>query len=215
MKRLIVILLILLGLGSKGQTFEEIKSLAYQGNERAQYNLALSFYTGELLEQNIDSAVFWFTKSAEAGVAFAQYNLGLIYHQGSGVRKNDVEAEKWFLMAARHYDDECQSGSRGDAVQWFTLAALQNYPDAQNMLGNVYLSGEGATVDYQKALKWYKLAAVEGHPVAMFNLGYMYYYGRGVYPNKTIAAHWIKKAMSAGNNTAKEFWELRGLEKHL
>jgi TPR repeat protein len=113
------------------------------------------------------------------------------------------------------YSGNCGSNSRGFSVPWFQMAAKQGHLDAQNMLGNIYLGGEGVIVDYQKALKWYKMAAAEGHPEAQFNLGWMYYYGRGVTKNNEIAAMCMKRASDKGNQKAKIFIQSNRLERYL
>lgn len=63
--------------------------------------------------------------------------------------------------------------------------------DAQNMLGELYETGEGTESDegpnYEKAILYYKKAVTQGHPRAMFNLGALYETGLGVDNNLNLA----------------------------
>ncbi|MDB4678164.1 sel1 repeat family protein [bacterium] len=89
------------------------------------------------------------------------------------------------------------------------------YEAAQNMLGNIYLSGDGVIVNYQKALKWYRLSAKSGYSEGQFNLGWMYYYGRGITKNNSLAAMWIQRAADQGNMKAITFMKTNRLERFL
>jgi TPR repeat protein len=46
------------------------------------------------------TAVAWFRKSAEQGVARAQFTLGLMYVTGQGVLQDNVYAHMWWNIAA-------------------------------------------------------------------------------------------------------------------
>ncbi len=61
-----------------GQTFEEAKVKAEQGDAAAQFNLGVMYSFGDGVLQDDKEAVRWYRKSAEQGVAEAQYNLGVI-----------------------------------------------------------------------------------------------------------------------------------------
>ena len=54
------------------------------------------------LKQNYESAVFWYTKAAEAGNEYAQYNLGRCYEFGMGIEKSFEKAIYWYKKAARN-----------------------------------------------------------------------------------------------------------------
>ncbi len=53
-------------------------------------------------------------------------------------------------------------------------------PEAEYEVGDMYLKGRGAYVDYTQALLWFRRAAKFGHTKAEFKLGYMYLRGMGV-----------------------------------
>jgi TPR repeat protein len=73
---------------------------ANEGDNEAQYNLALIYHHGEGVLQDYKQAIYWYTKAAEQGLASAQLNLGVRYVKGEGVIKDDVEAYVWWNVAA-------------------------------------------------------------------------------------------------------------------
>lgn len=83
--------------------------------------------------------------------------------------------------------------------------AEQGIANAQNQLGYMHLSGEGAPQDYAKAVKWFRKAAEQGHVDAQCNLGLMYYEGKGVPQDDTEATKWLIMADRQGYPVAK-YW---------
>ena len=95
------------------------------------------------VEKNIDTALEWFTKSAEKGNAIAQNSAGRIL-----------------------YDE----GQYQDAFKWFTKSAAQGYTYAQSNLAKCYEDGKGVKKDNHEALKLYGNAAEKGNVWAKENL---------------------------------------------
>jgi hypothetical protein len=58
------------------------------------------YQSGQGVTQNYSSAVFWYNKSAEQGLAVAQANLGVLYAFGKGVSQNYVQSYKWLDLAS-------------------------------------------------------------------------------------------------------------------
>jgi len=54
---------------------------------------------GQGVPQDNKSAVEWYRKAAEQGLAEAQRNLGAMYTEGIGVSIDLVQAYKWFNLA--------------------------------------------------------------------------------------------------------------------
>ena len=77
--------------------------------------------------------------------------------------------------------------------------AEQGNTDAEYMLGNRYLDGQGVPQDYTQAAVWWRKAAEQGHAEAQYNLGLSCGYGRGVRRDYTQAATWFRKAAEQGN----------------
>ena len=59
-----------------------------KGNDRAQFNLALSYYEGKGVEQSYSQAAYWLQKAANQNHPEAQCNLAILYYTGKGVTKN-------------------------------------------------------------------------------------------------------------------------------
>lgn len=146
LRRLIPVLAVVLSLGSvtahgqpSADNIAEWRKTAEQGYATAQYNLGVSYASGQGVIKNAIEAVKWYRKAADQGHVGAQYNLGNHYHKGIGVVKDDVEAVKWYLKAAE----------QGDV-------------DAQFNVGNQYAKGQGVVKDAVEAYKWFSIAASSG-----------------------------------------------------
>ena len=156
MKRLILVVLLMLGLaapawggvvegmsaylaGDYESALKEFLPLAEQGAAVAQYFLGLMYYKGQGVPQDYAEAAKWYRQAAEQGLAEAQSNLGVMYDQGKGVHQDFAEAVKWYRKSAEY----------GDA--W-----------AQTFLGFAYVFGQGVPQDYVQAHLWFSLAAAQG-----------------------------------------------------
>ncbi|OIQ95856.1 localization factor PodJL [mine drainage metagenome] len=90
---------------------------------------------------------------------------------------------------------------RGDypaALSEFRIAADQDDPFAQNLLGLMYVQGLGVQRNYQLALDWFSRAQVLGLPDAMANLAKMYADGLGVTKNDATARRYYRDAALTG-----------------
>ena len=127
----------------KGQSdkvnFDNCLAEAQQGNDIAQYNLALMYNDGRGVTQDYKQAVKLYRKAAEQGYASAQYNLALRYDNGQGVTQDYKQAVKWYRKSAE-----------------------QGHADAQLNLGLRYVNGQGVTQDYVLAHMWWNIAASSG-----------------------------------------------------
>jgi eukaryotic-like serine/threonine-protein kinase len=124
---------------------------------------------------------------AAAGVAEAQFVLGMLLLETPG-----------------HVDPE-------GAVEAFTKAANQNYPDAQANLGLInQKKGMLKTgVDLGKARHWFDLAAENGDAKAQFWLGCYYQYGwGGLTKDRRKALEQYEKAVAGNYASAKEALEI-------
>ena len=80
-----------------------------------------------------------------------QYQLGYCYLWGKGVKKN-----------------------KGQAVHWYTQAAMNGDIGCQYLLGQWYERGENVKKDIDQALIWYNMAAENNHPEAQYHVGKYY-----------------------------------------
>ncbi|TNE67907.1 MAG: sel1 repeat family protein [Alphaproteobacteria bacterium] len=74
--------------------------------------------------------------------------------------------------------------------------AADGDPEAQNLLGNRYLHGNGVEKDDRKALAFYQMAAGQNLPRAITNLAAMYDTGTGIETDKAKAIELYQKAAS-------------------
>ena len=95
------------------------------------------------LAEDYPTALRWWRKAAEQGLAEAQFNLGHRYREGRSVKQDDREA-----------------------VRWYRKAAEQGYAKAQSLLGVMYVIGQGVTQDYVQAHKWFNIASALGYKAA-------------------------------------------------
>jgi hypothetical protein len=119
---------------------ESLAALADQGDAKAQFQLGMSYRSGEPGTRDYPLAYSWLEKSAEQGYADAQYALGVMHLAGDGVLQSFPAAFKWFERAAR-----------------------QNHADSQFNLGRMYRRGYGVAANNAQAYMWFNLAAAQGH----------------------------------------------------
>ena len=123
------------------------KSLAEQGDAKAQFNLGYMYDNGDGIPENDAEAVKWYRLAAEQGYLKAQFNLGVMYKKGDGIPENDLEAVKWFRLSAE----------QGDAK-------------SQYMVGVMYHNGGGVPKNHLTAYVWMSVAAARGNQLAKDNI---------------------------------------------
>ena len=101
------------------------------------------FEKAEVTAPELQQALEWLKKAAQAGMAQAQYRLGKMLYQGDFVPKDVAQA-----------------------IEWLRKAAIQGHPYAQYALGQFFLSGEDVPRDPQTASKWFREAANQGNQYA-------------------------------------------------
>ena len=111
-------------------------------------------------------------------------------------------------------------GSPKEAAGYFRSAAEAGDPEAQSLLGRMYLDGEGVEQSDKKAFKWISLAAEQDEPYALDYLGYMYYEGRGTEQSFEKALDCFVRSAEEGNpdgafNAGSMFLQGEGTEKNL
>lgn len=73
-----------------------------------------------------------------------------------------------------------------------SLAETADHGYAQYYLGMMYLKGQGAQQDTEKASKWLRASAEKGIPQAQYNLARLYMKGQGVPRDYELAYVWFK-----------------------
>jgi hypothetical protein len=115
------------------------RSMADQGDVRAELGLADMYELGQGTPKDEAEAVKWYRAAADKGNAIGQLGLGFMYAEGNGVPQDFPEAAKWYR-----------------------LAADQGEPMAQFQIGHIYETGEGLPKDVALAYMWFSLSATQG-----------------------------------------------------
>lgn len=145
------------------------------------YHLALNYFFGNGVKQNVSLACRQLEEAAEAENAEAMLFLGLIYHNGQEVSQDYSKAFAWYKKAA----------SFGNAK------AMCN-------LGVLFEEGKGVWKSPSSAMYWYNKAVNAGDPTAMLNLGLMLIKGEGKKNDYNKAIELLSKSAQLGNATAGE-----------
>lgn len=74
----------------------------------------------------------------------------------------------------REAQEKYASGNFDEAIREIMPLALSGVPEAESLLGVMYLLGEGVGRDIEKAVQWLELAMQHGQGEAAHNLGTLY-----------------------------------------
>ncbi|WPN47919.1 tetratricopeptide repeat protein [Pseudomonas sp. P8_241] len=84
------------------------------------------------------------------------------------------------------------------AAQAVLIAARQGEVEAQALLGQILLDGQGIAQDQPLALRWFEIAARNGHLMARNMLGRCHEHGWGCVADASVAARHYRVAAEAG-----------------
>ncbi len=164
------------------KSYQTLESRAFAGVAAAQHDLAALYVAGTGgVPRDYGRAVFWFTKSAEKGMANAHYNLGVMYQQGLGVPQDAAAA-----------------------LGWYERAAQLGHPEAMYNLGIANIEGIGADRNIARGVAFFKQAANAGVAQAAYNLGVLYESNFIGPADLTKAAEWYQTAANEGHAEAKK-----------
>lgn len=192
---------------------------ANKGYSIAQNELGVMFQYGQGGVKNYAQAKSWYEKSALQGNKIAQNNLANLFMQGQGVPKNRDTAIYWYEKA---YD------SKNSAVQyqlaqnyysginkfpkdpirsafWYEKVATQGNKNAQNVLGLMYLNGQGVALNREKAFYWLEKGCDTKSAAAQYQLSLNYSDGTNNFPiDFQRASKWLNLSASKGYELAVE-----------
>lgn len=183
-----------------------------QGMHKAQYHLAMKYFSGYGVTQDFKKTIQLLLKAAAQDYPEAQYQLGRMASDGLGFQQDVTEAIRWYMLAAEngfgpaqhtlasHYMTGNGTVANVDkAVIWLNHAAEQNNMLAQRDLGFLYTQGMGVEKSYAKAAELLLNPATEGSPVSRYILGQIYAEGGyGLERSIRSAKHWFSEAMKVG-----------------
>lgn len=84
------------------------------------------------------------------------------------------------------------------AAQAILIAAREGVLDAQALLGQILLDGQGIGQDQPLAMRWFEIAATGGHLMARNMLGRCHEHGWGCNADAAVAAAHYRQAAEAG-----------------
>lgn len=155
---------------------------------------------------DVNKAIEWFRKAADAGDVKAQTNVGILYlfgysllEDGTQIENGDALALKYFTLAAEH----------GDAAAYQYIGYMH---DPQ-------MTGGAEPVSIEEALKWYRKSAELGHAAAKDDL--IAIYASDGFFNLKEALRWTdwapayKGNAEAQYNLAQLYWRASYLDGEL
>ncbi len=158
---------------------------AEQGNAWAMAELFLCYRDGKGVRRDLDQAMAWLRKGAEAGSDIAQANLGYQYDNPINHEPRDT----------------------AKAARWYTKAANQGNAWAQYQLAFLYRAGEGVPWSEERAVDWFRKAADQNQARALCELSRLYASGIGEprSPDDSVGPL-LERAAGLGDSTA--YYEL-------
>eukprot|EP00854_Cymbomonas_tetramitiformis_P001070 gene1070-1619_t len=180
-------------------------------------------HTGGLYVQDLDEAIRWYQRSAEAGNPFSQNRLGTLHELGRGVEQDPCRAVHFWRLAAEQGNPQAQFAlgeawwacygvheqNQGLAIELFAAAAQQGHAGAQHALGEAYLEGAERLPSSQvHAEECFLAAAQQQHADAQFSLALCLRARAAIAGNADdanldeTAQQWLKRAAAQGHGGA-------------
>ena len=156
-----------------------LRAAAVTGDHSAEFEIAARYAEGRGVTRNMDDAVRWLERGANAGFVPALFRLAGIHEKGEGVKKDINTARKLYLAAAE----------KGHAKAMHNLAVL-------------YAEGVDGKPDYRIAAQWFRRAAAHGVADSQFNLAVLYARGIGIEQNLAESYKWFMLAANMGDQDA-------------
>ncbi|MBQ3581214.1 MAG: SEL1-like repeat protein [Bacteroidales bacterium] len=205
----------------KARAVALLRRAAQAGDRDGMYWLGFTFQQGELVERNLDSALYWFNILAENGDGKALMQMAIAYEHGRGVKADTALAMDYYRRAGEagysdgyaYLGDFYRTGTStvnidsAKAFEYYQMAAAINEDNAAGLyyVGDSYLHGIGVMKDTVAALPYFQAAAAKGSYTSMSVIGNYYNYGwGGVQRNGDTALYYYYEA-SKGNDPTGEY----------
>lgn len=186
---------------------ECLKKSAKLGNKNVYNELANFYFSGKLVEKNIEQAFEYLSQSNQLSLlTFKQaFSVCCDLIGGNGVPKDIQKGIAYLLKIAKIGDPD-------QAFKCYNLAAEYGNLVAMNELGLFHGKGIATPKNYQQSILWFQtvLKQCENLPnpnmieraqyqVAAYNLGLCYQHGYGVQKILALAMHYYKLAPNHKN----------------
>lgn len=165
------------------EDLETLRSLANNGDVKAQLDLANRYRDGRGVAKDDAEAMKWAHRAADRGFADAMDFVGFAYLRGAAVERSPGIAFGYFKAAAEHSAQaafnlgQCCFGAQGteqdclQALEWWKKAAEKGHGRAAACAAMAYLSGEGVAPDAVQARRLAERAAELNNPSGLVVLG--------------------------------------------
>lgn len=184
------------------------------GDTRAMQLLGARYMTGsDYTPQDIEKAVTWYSRAAEAGEAAAAYILGDIFsRQGNEAMSRQAFEQAYKLYTASAAADNNNSEAlyclgymeqngigtprnTDSGIDKLQRAADMGSPWATAQLFKTYLNGIGTARDEAKAISYARKAADKCNDGAMaYVVATAYLFGKGVQKDEALGDHYLNMA---------------------
>lgn len=134
------------------KAIKDIEKAAEMNHLQAIKFLSSCYLNGEYVAKDEDKAELFLKRAAELGDAESQYLLACLILQNCDDEPNEDSPEFKNIM------------------KWLTLAAEQNYADAQYLLGTLYAEEDFSLFSVTKAKEWFQKAIENGNEDATEDL---------------------------------------------
>lgn len=181
----------------------------------AQNALGIRYFNGSGgAPKDLQTAAYWFEKSATNGHVYGQYNIAWRYYHGQGVAKNYSKALYWFEKAGNqsHHESSLKAGKMhfygegtdvnySKAILFFKDAAFGDIAEGKYFYALCFANGFGVQRDSTKTLIWANRAIDDEYYQAYWILGRMYQNGETVAKDDSKTLHYYKLGSDNGINS--------------
>ena len=181
---------------------------AKRGYAVAQYDLAVAFAKGDVIERNDSLAHHWYEKAAESEEPRALYEMSLRYRKSRFVEQDNDRGIELLKRAAEleepnalyEYGGMLIDDGNDDGYKYMEVAADLGSEKAMICMFE-YLDGKKR---YKEAYKYAKALSEAGNHEGTRHMADYYLEGKGVSRDKRLAKDLYYDAAKAGNKIAKE-----------
>ena len=187
--------------GDREMATYNFRKAAKEGHPEGEYQLGKSYYQGNGIPQSWENAMIWFKKAVEQGHPKAMKKLADIYHYGIGTERNSMRALELYIQSAEAgngaamkilgkvfhtgelgVQDEQRSSDYYERAfdVLYDQAMGENDGEAQHVLGNSYLDGDGIKQSYSQAVKMFQRSIANNYAPSYNSLAICYGSGLGV-----------------------------------
>lgn len=190
---------------------------AQLGDPAAQTLIAELLARGMGVKQDIQKALFWYSKAADGGDPSAMFRYALILMEGRLVKQDKARADELMHkaadagnpLAAFNWAQILVSQKPGEeglrnALPYYEKSAAKGIADAEYALSQIYLNLPGLPKEKRDSAKdWLQRAAKAGYDTAELDMAIWLIDGIEFPRDQDAGFAWMYRAASAGNVVAQ------------